>query len=75
MKLTQSNNFQRVIAAARVVYRYMQVSRIDRPRLSCSTEQAMIRLVTDLRHMAEAAEIDFQAVLRASRNHYDEETW
>ncbi len=75
MNTTDRNNFQRVVAAARVVYMYMQASRTHRPCLSRSTEQAMIDLVTDLRHMAEVTEVDFNAVLSASLDIFEEDMW
>ncbi len=75
MRLKQKNNFQRVVAAARVVYGYMRVNGRDRSCISCGTEQTMIALVTDLRHMAEATEVEFDAVLTASLDLYEAEAW
>ncbi len=70
MKRTNGNNFQRVIAATRVIYKYMNNSGLFRPHRFHPPEQTWIDLLTDLRHMAGATLVDFDKVLTASEHHY-----
>ena len=74
MKRTNGNNFHRVIAATRVVYAYMENSGLVRPDSNHPTEQTWIDLLTDLRHFSATSRVDFNAAVRISAYHFDEES-
>ena len=53
---------------------YMQAKGLDGDPCPQSLSETMTDLLTDLRHFAATEEIDFDAAVRMSEYHYDEES-
>lgn len=66
-------NQQRASAASSALHAYSQFQGIQGRSASVPYEEAMIDLLTDLRHLSARFEIDFEKILRISQSHFEEE--
>ncbi len=69
-----TTNQQRTDAASMALAAYMQAKGLDGDPCPQSLSETMTDLLTDLRHFAATEEIDFDAAVRMSEYHYDEES-
>ncbi len=69
-----TTNQQRTDAASEALAAYMQAKGLDGDPCPQSLSETMTDLLTDLRHFAATEEIDFDAAVRMSEYHYDEES-
>lgn len=73
LKMTPENQ-ARAAAAAQALNSY-QIAKNGTVELSQSMKEALIDLLSDLRHFADAAGIDFDAADRLALDHYECESW
>jgi hypothetical protein len=74
IKLTPDN--QARAAAGAVAFNAFQLTKGDTDGLSPqSPEEILIDLLSNLRHFAEAAGLDFETANRVAQDHYDFESW
>ena len=67
-------NMDRAEAASMAVTTYMQAKGLDRVPCPQSADETMTDLLTDLRHFSATSGVDFNAAVRISEYHYDEES-
>ena len=74
MTTTRIMNMDRSEAVSMALTTYMQAKGLDRVPCSQSADETMTDLLTDLRHFSATSGVDFNAAVRISEYHYDEES-
>lgn len=67
-------NQARAIAASIAFQTYQHAKGLADEPPQQSAQETLIDLLTDLRYFAEAEEIDFEAAVRVSADHFEEES-
>ena len=74
MTKTRSVNLDRAEAASMALESYMQAKGLDRVPCPQSADETMTDLLLDLRHFSTTSGVDFNAAVRISAYHFDEES-
>ncbi len=74
LRMTKENQ-ARAAAASQAIEFYYTAKNGSADQLSQSMKEALIDLLSDLRHFADAAGLDFDAADRLAQDHYEVESW